>query len=140
MLVALLEYVCGSFIINSLWIPLPHLIPALRTMVLLVAGTMACTEQYQDLSTWHTLQRRHSPVEGRYRWLAHGIVVMEVLLIYKFRHNAGGLVEDRETPALTVLGWLGSIHFLVGYYLYLRLKRGHTTKFLTPQGAMKKAQ
>ena len=57
-----------------------------------------------------------------------GILFLEVLCSYKFRHNAGNTLQN-PWPLYISVPWLTLLFVCVIYYLYLRFKPNHSTKY-----------
>lgn len=91
-------------------------------------GAIAMREGYKDAETWNTPERKDKPVAGRYRWLAVAVLTTEVVICWKYREGTGNILWN-PTPAYKWVPWTLGISALVGYWLYLRFKPGHTVKY-----------
>ena len=60
--------------------------------------------------------------------MTFGVTILEALISWKFRHNAGNLV-DAHWPNYVVIPWSVVIGTCLLYYFYLRFKTGHTQMF-----------
>ena len=72
--------------------------------------------------------RKTKAVEGRYRWLGAGLIFTELLIAYKYREGTGH-ITDTPTPWYIWMPWSLVILALIGGFLYLRFKPGHTVKY-----------
>lgn len=124
-----LHFLNGFFINNNLLIPPYHPFPVIRLLIWFGLGSIGFREAYEDARTWNTPARKYTPVEGRYRWLVVACLTSEVLLCWKYRMNTGHINFDAETPIYIWLPWVGTFTAAVMYWLYLRFKPGHTTKY-----------
>lgn len=70
---------------NALLVPPTHPAVACRMLLWAGIGGLGFREAYIDLETWGTPGRKTHAVEGRYRWLAAGIIITELLISYKYR-------------------------------------------------------
>ena len=86
-----INFLTGFFMINSLWIPPFNMLMTYRLMVWFLLGNIVFREGWQDIKTWNTVERKHNPVEARYRWLAFGVITMETAISFKFVKDAGHL-------------------------------------------------
>ena len=55
-------------------------------------------------------------------------MILEALICWKFRDNAGNIIYT-ETPYYISLPWISGVFILVSFYMYLRLKKNHSTKY-----------
>jgi len=55
------------------------------------------------------------------------VVVSEVLLSWKMRTGAGNM-QDVDTPLYILVPWTATIAICLVFYLYLRFKKGATSK------------
>ena len=60
------------------------------------------------------------------RWLCCGITLVEVLISWKFRVDAGNML-DNPWPLYIVIPWVAVLIVCAGGYLYLRSKKERTT-------------
>jgi uncharacterized membrane protein AbrB (regulator of aidB expression) len=91
-------------------------------------ANLAFRELYSDIITWNTEERRNNPITGKMRWITCAVVLLETSISLKFRKNAGNIL-DNPWPNYISIPW---ISFFVGmflFYLYLRFKPNHTTKY-----------
>lgn len=121
----------GFFLNNNLLIPPVHPFPVLRLLMWFAIGAIGFREGYEDIRTWNTEQRRGYEVQGRYRWLATAILCSEAILCWKYRENTGHI--DKEAAINTpIFIWGPHVFYLIFsavFWLYLRFKPGHTTKY-----------
>jgi hypothetical protein len=68
-------------------------------------------------------------VEGRYRWLTVAILSTEAILCYKYREDTGHINMEAVTPWYIWLPWTLFFGGMIAFWLYLRFKYGHTTKY-----------
>ena len=113
---------------NAFLIPPMHLFPPGRLLMWAGFGAIGFRESYKDIETWNTPGRKDHPVESRYRWLASALLVTEILIAYKYRDGTGH-ITDVPTPWYIWVPWTLSAIILIGGYLYLRFKPGHTVKY-----------
>ena len=92
-------------------------------------GALGFREGYEDARTWNTPERKNNAVEGRYRWLATGILATEAILCWKYRMDTGHIVHDAETPFYIWFPWFVFYGGMMVFYVYLRFKEGHTVKY-----------
>lgn len=124
-----LHFLNGFFINNNLLIPPYHPFPVIRLLIWFGLGSIGFREAYEDARTWNTPARKYTPVEGRYRWLVVACLTSEVLLCWKYRMNTGHINFDAKTPIYIWLPWVATFGAAIIYWLYLRFKPGHTTKY-----------
>ena len=122
-------FLCNFFLMNAFLIPPVHGFPIFRLLMWFALGSIGFREGYEDASTWNTPQRKHQAVEGRYRWLAIGIMCTEVMIVYKYRKDTGHINEDVHTPFYIWFPWVAWYSSMILYWVYLRFKPGHTTKY-----------
>lgn len=122
------HFLCSFFLMNAFLIPPTHQWVAFRMLLWAGGGGLGFREAYMDLETWNTISRKLKPVEGRYRWLAMGVIATEALVCYKYRVGTGH-ITDTPTPLYISIPWIGGILALVFGFLYLRFKPGHTVKY-----------
>jgi len=125
----LLHFLMGFFINNNLLIPPYHPFPVGRLLLWFALGSLAFREGYEDARTWNTMERKYTAVEGRYRWLTVAILVSEALMCWKYRKDTGHINMDAKTPFYIWFPWTASFVFGFLYWVYLRFKKGHTTKY-----------
>ena len=126
------------FFMNAMLLPPYHYISALRVACWAFFAYLPFREVYEDIRTWYTPERKTHRVEGNYRWLSIGIIIIECAVSYKFRLGTGNMIEDAETPLYITIPWVIGASSLAGFYLYLRFKKGRTKKFSDPMTADKK--
>jgi len=126
-----IHFLNGFFINNNLLIPPYHPFPVIRLLIWFGLGSIGFREAYEDARTWNTPARRYTPVEGRYRWLVVACLTSEVLLCWKYRMDTGHINFEAaaNTPIYIWLPWVGTLGLAVVYWLYLRFKPDHTTKY-----------
>jgi len=123
-----LNFLCGFLLMNNLYIPPTNHLHKIRLLVWFGLGNLAFKEAHSDIVSWGTDDRRNNPISGQYRWLLSSILLAEVVISIKFRKDSGNIV-DAETPVYIWLPWTVTIVSLYSFYFYLRLKKGHTTKY-----------
>jgi hypothetical protein len=52
----------------------------------------------------------------------------ELMVVYKYREGTGNILPN-PTPAYKWVPWTLGLSAMVGYWLYLRFKPGHTVKY-----------
>jgi hypothetical protein len=119
----------GFFINNNLLIPPLHPFPVARLLLWFALGSIGFREGYEDCSTWNTPGRKLRPVEGRFRWLSVAILLSEMLMCWKYREGTGHINHDAVTPFYIWFPWTAAFVAMIGYWLYLRFKVGHTIKY-----------
>ena len=124
----IINFHCGFFLINSLWIPPTNLINIYRLFVWFLLSNLAFKEAYMDISTWGTKTRVYNPISGKCRWVTFFIYFTEVFISYKFSHEAENML-DEPTPLYVSLSWNAVGTFSLIFYLYLRFKPNHTLKY-----------
>lgn len=129
----LIHFLTGFFLINAFLIPPKHAYPIGRLILWFGFGAIAFREGYQDLETWNTPQRQFNPVEGRYRWLATGILFTEALVCWRYRFGTGHIL-DNPTPIYIWLPWTLFFVFLFVYWVYLRFGSRYTPKYPGEKG------
>ena len=117
------------FLNNNLLIPPIHPFVIFRLLMWFGIGAIGFREGYEDARTWNTPARRHTAVEGRYRWLASAIIFSEALLCWKYRMDTGHINHDAETPFYIWGPWAVFYGGSVVFWVYLRFKEGHTIKY-----------
>lgn len=131
MMLLVIHFLNGFFINNNLLIPPYHPFPVIRLLIWFGVGSIGFREAYEDAKTWNTPARRYTSVEGRYRWLCAAILTTEVVLCWKYRMDTGHINFEAaaNTPWYILLPWTGTFGVAIAYWLYLRFKVGHTTKY-----------
>ncbi len=67
-LVAIANFLCGFFIINSLWIsPKVYAVNIYRLTVWFFLGAMSIGELHDDIETWGTEKRKTTPISNEFR-------------------------------------------------------------------------
>lgn len=127
-----LHFLNGFFINNNLLIPPVHPFPVIRLLIWFGLGSIGYREAFEDARTWNTHERKYNPVAGRYRWLVTAVLTSEVILCWKYRMGTGHIDMDAaaNTPIYIWLPWTACIVLGIAYWVYLRFKPGHTTKYL----------
>ena len=127
-----IHFLAGFFLNNNLLIPPIHPFPILRLLLWFGLGSIAFREGYEDAITWNTPQRKHTPVEGRYRWLCTAILTTESILCWKYRKDTGHINEEAalNTPIYIWLPWVASFVAMTFWWLYLRFKPDATIKYV----------
>lgn len=123
--VIIVNFLCGFFMINSLWIPPKNMINIYRLVVWFLLSNLAFKEIYVDIKTWGTEERIHHPISGKCRWITFFICFTETFISIKFMNDAGNML-DEPTPLFVSIPWIIVIVSSALYYLYLRLKPDHT--------------
>jgi len=126
-IVTISNFLTGFFLINVLWIPPKNYLNVYRLSIVYLGGILAYTEAYRDIETWGTVERATNPISAEFRWLAFAGVIVEILLCWKFRADAGNML-DNPTPLYISIPWTIVITTCFITYIYLRFKRNHTTK------------
>ena len=126
--VIIVNFLCGFFLINALWIPPKANLNIYRLLVSLTLGFLTGRELYDDIETWGTYTRIESPIGGKCRWLMIFMMFTETFIIIKFLKDAGNIIEDFTTPVYIWLPWLIVISSIIIFYLYLRFKSNITFK------------
>ena len=122
MFVIIVNFLCGFFVINALWIPPKNMINLYRLLVWFLLANLAFRELYNDIDTWGTVERMKNPVSGKSRWITFFICFSESFISIKFIKDCGNLVENFVTPVYIWLSWLLVLVFCIFFYIYLRLK------------------
>lgn len=126
-----IHFVVGFFLTNQLYIPNKHMIPVIRLIFWFLFGNVGYKEGWEDCKTWCTEERKHTPVEGRYRFMCVAIFVLETAVVYKYRANADYVYWDAPTPLYVSLPWALFYGGLFVNWLYLRFfYKFRTKKFL----------
>ena len=125
-----LRFLGMFFFMNSLLLPPPHFICVLRVIGWAFFSYLPFREIYEDIRTWNTPERKNNRVDGNYRWLGMGIVIMECGTSYKFRKGTRNMNEDAETSLRIIIPWIVTIVVTLSFYLYLRLKPDRTKKYI----------
>lgn len=123
-----LHFLCSFFIMNAFLVPPTHPAVACRMLLWAGIGGLGFREAYIDLETWNTPVRKQKAVEGRYRWLAAGIIITEALISYKYREGTGH-ITDTPTPWYIWMPWTSGALGLLFVFLYLRFKPDHSLKY-----------
>lgn len=131
MALLVVHFLNGFFINNNLLIPPVHPFPVVRLLIWFGLGSIAFREGFEDARTWNTPQRKFTPVQGRARWLSTAVLITESLMCWKYRYNTGHINFEAaaETPFYIWGSWVGTFALGVMYWIYLRFKTGHTTKY-----------
>lgn len=129
-----IHFIMNFFVINSLLIPPVHWFSIMRLALWFSEGTISFREGYNDFDTWNTVERKHNPVEGRYRWLGIASLLTECLMCWKFRHGTGNIIEA-PTPFYISFPWAAGLSFMFAYWLFLRFKPDATKKYIEPEEA-----
>ena len=96
-------------------------------------GNVSYREGWEDVKTWNTHERKHNPVEGRYRFMVVMIFLLEILLVYKYREGSPHVYWDAYTPLYISVPWVVFYGGFAIYWLYLRfIYEGRTKKYLEP--------
>jgi len=122
------HFLSSFFLMNALLVPPTHPAVACRMLLWAVIGGLGFQETYADIETWGTIRRKTQAVEGRYRWLAAGLIFTELLIAYKYREGTGH-ITDTPTPWYIWMPWSLVVLALIGGFFYLRFKPGHTVKY-----------
>lgn len=125
----LIHFLMGFFLNNNLLIPPLHAFPVCRLLLWFGLGSIAFREGYEDGRTWNTHERMSTSVEGRYRWITVAILFSEMILCWKYRKGTSHIQENAVTPIYIWLPWTVFFLGIGAYWLYLRFKKGHTTKY-----------
>lgn len=124
----LIHFMSGFFLNNAFLIRPKHFFPIARLLLWFGFGAIAHREGFIDIVTWNTPERKYHPVEGRFRWLSVGILFTEMLTCWKYREGTGNIIYA-PTPVYIWGPWTTAGALLIGYWLYLRFKPGHTVKY-----------
>lgn len=124
-----LHFLMGFFINNNLLIPPVHPFPVIRLLLWFALGAVSFAEAHEDASTWNTVKRYYKPVSGRYRWLGIALMTSEFFMCYKYRADTGHINHDAVTPFYIWGPWTFVTLWMLWTWLYLRFKKGHTTKY-----------
>lgn len=130
-------FINGFFQINNFIIPPIHPFPVMRLLLWFALGSIGFREGYEDARTWNTIERKYTPVEGRYRWLATGILATEAICCWKYRMGTGHIQHNAETPFYIWGPWALAYGGMGVFWLYLRFKEGHTVKYPVEEGSKK---
>lgn len=122
-------FINGFFQINNFLIPPVHVYPVGRLIMWFGIGALAFREGFEDCRTWNTIERKHTPVEGRYRWLVNGILATEAICNWKYRAGTGHIIHDAVTPWYIWTPWAFWYLSMALFWVYLRFKEGHTVKY-----------
>jgi hypothetical protein len=113
-------------------------VPVARLIFWFFFGNVAYRELWEDVNTWNTYHRKSNPVEGRYRFMAVAIFLLEMLLVFKYREGSPHAHWDAPTPIYISLPWtLWYGGFLV-YWVYLRFFYKYRTKKFLEKGEVYK--
>jgi hypothetical protein len=115
-----LNFVTGFTVSNSLWIPPNHRVLILRLIVWFLLGMLGFRETYDDMRTWGNPIRRETNVFAQHRWTAWLLQFSEVAISWKFREQAGNMLDATVPPYVTI-PWAIIAALGVVYYIYLRL-------------------
>lgn len=126
--VVIVNFLCGFFMINSLWIPPKNWINIYRLIVWFLLASMAFKEVYVDIDTWGKKTRVKNPVSGKFRWIIFFICFTETFISLKFIGDAGN-IQYEPTPLYISVPWILTFASTFIYYLYLRNKPGHTRMY-----------
>ncbi|EAR94564.1 phosphatidylserine synthase (macronuclear) [Tetrahymena thermophila SB210] len=126
--VIITNFLCGFFMINSLWIPPQNFLNLYRLLVWFLLSNLAFKEIYVDIDTWGTKKRVENPISGKCRWITFFITFTEAFIALKFIQDAGN-IQFVPTPLYISVPWIIVISSSIMYYLYLRFKPDHTTKY-----------
>ena len=63
-----------------------------------------------------------------YRWIVCGVITLESVISWKFRHDTGNLLYN-EIPLYISMPWVLAIAAFICYYLYLRFHPHKITKY-----------
>lgn len=99
-----------------------------RLTVWFLLSNLAFKETYVDIDTWGTKTRVDNPISGKCRWITFFICFTEAFISLKYIGDAGNIM-DNPTPLYISIPWITIIAGSICYYLYLRLKPDHTTKY-----------
>ena len=126
--VIIVNFLCGFFLINGLWIPPKTNFNLYRLLVWFTLTNLTLRELYNDIETWGTYTRIENPISGKCRWLTFFVMFTETFIVIKFLKDAGNIIEDFTTPVYIWLPWLIVISSIIILYLYLRFKSNRTFK------------
>lgn len=122
------NFLCGFFMINVLWIP-PLSIPTLTRMYIwFLLGNLVFKEGYNIAADRDNPKTRHIQHDSPQKWVTYGIVVLEVAISWKFEKDAGNL-QDEPMGIVTKVGWGSTFIILAAYYFYLRFIRDTDAEF-----------
>lgn len=126
-----MHFLCSFFLMNAFLIQPTHKWVAMRMILWACASSLGFREAYADLETWNTPERKHTPIEGRYRWICMAVILTESLVCYKYSAGTGHVTDPatHPTPLYISIPWVSGILYLAGGYLYLRFKPGRTLKY-----------
>ena len=123
-----MNFLCGFFLINSLWIP-PLSIPTLvRMYTWFIIGNMVFKEGYVALQQRNDPQTRYDISSPNLRFVTYAIVVLEIAISFKYDRDTGNLTDETMHP-VTFYGWLITFIIIAGYYSYLRWIRKTDEEF-----------
>ena len=126
----LIHFVSGFFLMNAFLIPPKHFFTVSRLFLWFLLGNIGMREAYEDVRTWNTYERKDNPVEGRTRWVSVGILITEIMLVYKYREGTGHLLGD-PTPLYISIPWAIFFGTIGSFWFYLRfIYKNRTKKFL----------
>lgn len=123
------NFLCGFFLINSLWIPPINSFNVFRLIVWLLTSNMAFRELYIDIETWGTVERIKNPVSGKARWIVVFMCICESFVSIKFLKDAGNWNENFVTPAYIYIPWITFILVFALFYIYLRIWGARISKY-----------
>lgn len=114
------NFLCGFFLINSLWIPPVNSFNVFRLLIWFSSSNMSFRELYCDIETWGTYERINNPVSGKARWITLFLLIAEVYVSIKFIDDAGNWNKDFVTPTYIWLIWTIVFAGMAIFYIYLR--------------------
>jgi hypothetical protein len=104
---------------NALWIPPTHKLVVMRLAVWFFMAFLGFREEWNDVKTWDAPARVDNPIYAQQRWQAWALSVLEILISWKFRHDAGNTL-DNPTPLYIIVPWIVFLSSVLLLYLYLR--------------------
>jgi phosphatidylserine synthase 2 len=123
-----INFLMGFFFMNALWIPPTHSLTILRLAIWFFMAFLGFRECWNDVHTWDTPERESNPVFAQQRWLAWALSLLETLISYKFRHDAGNTL-DNPTPLYIAIPWGIALSIYFTYYMYLRFFYKNATTY-----------
>lgn len=125
----LIHFLTGFFLNNVFYFPSVHFFPIYRLLQWFAIGLISFREAWEDVKTWNTPGRQHTAVEGRYRWLTVGILIVELMVCWKYKAGTTSFIYDVPTPIYIWLPWVLFLGLPCVFWVYLRFKPGHTVKY-----------
>ena len=123
-----MNFLCGFFMINSLWIPPLSVPTVVRMYTWFIIGNIVFKEGWRAMQARNNRSTRHQISSPNWRFVTFAIVALEIAISFKFSKDAGNLTEDSMSPFVFWF-WIVVGVVLGSFYVYLRFIRDTDSEF-----------